>query len=70
MNALYGLAFAVGTLMWRKSTASGTPLTRCISESSRMMGIITFCATMKGKILGRSMDFEQRGKRNSIYSRI
>jgi hypothetical protein len=32
-----------------------------------MTEIITFCATVKGKIPGRSMDFEQRGESSSIY---
>jgi hypothetical protein len=40
-----------------------------ISESSLMMEIITSCATMKDRILGRLMDFEQRGKSSSRYSR-
>ena len=35
-----------------------------------MMEIITFFDTMKGKILGRLMDFEQRGVCSSIYLRI
>jgi hypothetical protein len=36
-------------------------------QSLLMMEIITFFDTMKGKILGRLMDFEQRGKSSSRY---